>query len=364
MQEILKNNLYDLSNLDFLKKELANKRIVMLGEPDHGAGKAFEIQIEIIKYLHQELGFNVGAFESDFYMGNLTGDNQPDYLYAFWRADERMKNFFHWCNQASLSVTGFDCRKSGAFNQPDIFEQYVLAFKEMLNRTEKNVASRGRFIKILEELLSNEYQSTASFEDKEYFLHMLDELVTDDVFYKQEVKNLYGFAQNAWCENLELSKYRDKQMADNLMWLLDVKYPNEKIVVWAHNFHIQKSFIETASENVKDDIGHLMGEILAKRFCDKLFAIAITAYGGEYSSKAYKGSYVELAKIEYDLSGCIEENISISTFDNAYLSLATRRDGENKFKSSALYLGSPMLVSWENIFDGIIYIRTMNGIKE
>ncbi|RZK04705.1 MAG: hypothetical protein EOO43_22255, partial [Flavobacterium sp.] len=33
---------------------------------------------------------------------------------------------------------------------------------------------------------------------------------------------------------------RDKQMAENLKWLLKHKFPNEKIIVWAHNSHIVK----------------------------------------------------------------------------------------------------------------------------
>jgi len=60
-------NIYELKDLSFLRDKLKNTRIVMLGEPDHGAGTAFEIKTHIVKYLYSELGFRVLAFEADFY---------------------------------------------------------------------------------------------------------------------------------------------------------------------------------------------------------------------------------------------------------------------------------------------------------
>jgi erythromycin esterase len=36
---------------------------------------------------------------------------------------------------------------------------------------------------------------------------------------------------------LELSNARDRAMAENVKWLVEEAFPNEKIVLWAHNFH-------------------------------------------------------------------------------------------------------------------------------
>ena len=35
-------------------------------------------------------------------------------------------------------------------------------------------------------------------------------------------------------------KIRNKAMADNISWLAQEMFPNEKIIVWAHNGHIMK----------------------------------------------------------------------------------------------------------------------------
>ena len=57
----------DLSDLNFLKEVLKDKRIVLLGEQTHGDGATFEAKVRLIKFLHQQLGFEVLAFESGLY---------------------------------------------------------------------------------------------------------------------------------------------------------------------------------------------------------------------------------------------------------------------------------------------------------
>jgi erythromycin esterase len=57
----------DFSDLEGLKPILPGVQVVMLGEPSHGDGTTFSAKIRLIKFLHQEMGFDVLAFESGFY---------------------------------------------------------------------------------------------------------------------------------------------------------------------------------------------------------------------------------------------------------------------------------------------------------
>ncbi|WP_353056736.1 erythromycin esterase family protein [Paenibacillus polysaccharolyticus] len=42
-------------------------------------------------------------------------------------------------------------------------------------------------------------------------------------------------------KQLQMASYkRDRVMADNLTWLAKTVYPNEKMIVWGHNYHIRK----------------------------------------------------------------------------------------------------------------------------
>ena len=54
----------DFSDIEFLAQELEGKRIVQLGESSHGTAEFSAVKVRVIKYLHEQLAYNVIAFES------------------------------------------------------------------------------------------------------------------------------------------------------------------------------------------------------------------------------------------------------------------------------------------------------------
>ena len=63
----ISSNDEDFSDLESLKKIIGDTRVVLLGEQSHGGGTTYEAKVRLIKFLHQEMGFEVMAFESGMF---------------------------------------------------------------------------------------------------------------------------------------------------------------------------------------------------------------------------------------------------------------------------------------------------------
>jgi erythromycin esterase len=70
----------------------------------------------------------------------------------------------------------------------------------------------------------------------------MDSLTGSAGFWYQVVCSIESQALRYWqlVKGNEVS-VRDRQMAENLIWLAEKAYPGKKIIVWAHNVHIAKS---------------------------------------------------------------------------------------------------------------------------
>jgi hypothetical protein len=115
----------DSSDLEFLRDALRDVRIVLLGEADHDAGTHFTARSRLVKFLHQELDFDVLAFEAPLHgmaaawdsirTGAPVRDALRTGLWGFWSHAEQMQSLVAYIGEQAggdrpLEVAGFDNR--------------------------------------------------------------------------------------------------------------------------------------------------------------------------------------------------------------------------------------------------------------
>lgn len=109
------------SDLEMLKPLLYDKRIVFLGESSHGVAEFNLAKTRLIQFLHQEMGYNILAFESGLSNTSLANamvkqqlpeQTMKNSIFGVWWSKEIMPLFDYLKTSAQterpLILTGFD----------------------------------------------------------------------------------------------------------------------------------------------------------------------------------------------------------------------------------------------------------------
>ena len=281
-----------------LQKAIGKKRVVMLGELTHGDGTTFQLKDQLIRFLHQEMGFNVLVWESGLYECEIM-NRTPAQDANSWA---RMAVFSHWSNgkeslpvfefalkePRKLQMAGFDLQESGRasntlfeeaagwFDSPDPAQQAlrakVLAAVDVVRKGRKDPASDEiKALRATAEGLHAYAQENAKTLRKQWG--------KEAEFRLRTVENM---AANAKLAQLYLSNevtksynLRERQNADNLEWLLTKRFPKEKLIVWAHNVHIYKGLATGALQST--------GQIFAQKRAKDTYVLGFLGKGGAWS---------------------------------------------------------------------------------
>ncbi|MCY7484218.1 erythromycin esterase family protein [Paenibacillus alvei] len=264
------------TDLEALRPLLQDKRIVYLGESSHGAAQYNSAKTRLIQYLHQELGFNVIAFETN--LGNAAGaygnvssqspiSTMKDSIFRIWRAQETVP-LFKYIQETKrtkkpLTLAGFDMQAQGIMFSADWLGNAKLAkqFRETelaLSEWAKSLDLEGyqkvkpRYLKLYEQVKTvipkREQALRKQFPDNPHIVQLVERAIDNRIQIVREYMEL-TIKANPYMEGKSLDymsmiqswEYRDQMMAENLVWLADHVYKNEKIIVWAHNGHISKA---------------------------------------------------------------------------------------------------------------------------
>lgn len=370
----------DYSDLQPIASAVGDARIVMIGEQDHNDGPGYLSRVRLIKYLHAYKGFNVVAFESSFI--NVNQDLQAvkekrlsmesfvqNDIYPSWAACQNRSPFFASYLPATLTsahpinISGFDSYSNTLKTIPFLdsvlrqlnlpitqTDRYASEILPLLNNWYKYAGDTTTMDKIINYYEQIKGQLLDKVGRTNFLIMVIDNLITESKEYRTREK---GHTLNFQDRNL-----RDLQMALNLRWLAEVQFPGEKIIVWAHNYHVSKyagHYAEPFLNSAKP-----MSTVFTEdsMMLKQTYVIGFTSYGGiagRLSEKAYKVSTPKANGFE----NWINHDYSYAFTD--FKSFNIENPGYTEPFYMKCSLTSPFhrneLGLWTRIFDGVFFIR-------
>lgn len=303
----------EYTDLQFLKPLLENKRIVQLGESGHGVRQYSQAKTRLIKFLHQEMGYNVLAFESGMYECFFTQKNliknssgrelMRNSIFAVWSTDEVEELFTYIAETQNtpnpIILAGFDVQfssVSGSEKRGTFFYDLIAgldsAYAKSIQLFDNNYRQKtfGDFNALLKDININRENLISRYTVlAEYLLVNQAEIIEKypgdplEVSLGIQLANsiIYHINQLYWSsvgDNTKLLNSRDEGMARNVSFLVNTLYPDEKMMIWAHNFHIRHANSQIPTQSTSNPI--VMGEWVHEEFSAELYTIGFYAYTG------------------------------------------------------------------------------------
>ncbi len=361
----------DFSDLQFLKPLLAGRRVVQLGESAHGVAEFNWLKVRLVKYLHQELGFDVVAFESSLSACDIADarisrappvEVMRDCIFPVWHSTETL-GLFEYLDAARaagrrISLAGFDTQNSSRARG-----EVTARLVRQLARVDDALARRIRdheealaappipaeLAREMKQAYANAVERVESHRDALRKLEPARPLEVDIAL--QELRSRVRLAEQLGGSRRDATLARDQGMADNLDFLLQVMYPGRKVVVWAHNFHVAK-------EPYVAEGPRAMGSWVAERRGAEVYTIGL--YMGRGAATYNNRSRYEIVAPAPD---SLEAIMASAGWRASFVDLSDPRipaDSWRRMPDTARDWGTtPATLTPARTFDGLIYIDTV-----
>lgn len=371
----LQENL-NSDDFSFLKKELHDAKVVMLGEATHFDGNVFEMKTKIIHYLYEELGYTTIAFESGFYdvwkaQQNITkGENTKTALekslFPIWSKTKEFQNFitFFDQNKSKLKIIGFDNQITGEFGEKELVgDLYDYCQKNQLplklNKDDfelllESINNSGVFDE--GDITYEKYKSSLS-----KLLTNIDKKPKEEIhfYWAQTIKNLLSIAEDSHIAKEPIvssfnttsdDNIRDKQMAENLLDYIKM-HPNEKIICWGANAHFVNDMSSVKNKILKEFVP--MGSYVKNELKEKVYSLALIAASDSiYLNKIWNKTPINPNSFERFLKNQAKPHLFISS----------KQDEMQKTQLNRLFSPIDFAVSrLDLLHDGYFYF---NAVKQ
>jgi erythromycin esterase len=278
------------SDLKSLKATIGNARIVGLGGATPGSHEIFQVKDRLIRFLAIQMDFTILATDINMPEARhlnqyvLHGKGDPKRLverigFQAWDTQE-MLNLIKWMRRYNASgkgkieFTGFDIQI------PTVAMRKV---KQFINKVEPNYLStlKNTYLIVHSAFASGDFEQWKEVAQKVYehlkakrsvYLNRANAKVVD-----RAIQNARIVLQGAEAL-LPGGPSRDESMAENVEWIAQHN-PGARIILWAHDEHIAKSWPETTP----------MGGYLAKHFGKDYVSLGTVFYQGGYNAFGLRG---------------------------------------------------------------------------
>lgn len=364
----------DYTGYEALNPLLKDVEVVTLGDISHTDGTTLKTMVKLIEYLHIELGFEILAFESGLYGCHkawekiLAGDRADAALgrsiFGLWsESKEFMPLADHIQKYADsdtpLMVQGFDSQITGNLSE----ETYIAELKSHIRLADSSILQTDDWNHLESSLthhLSHDFKAIAEIDvsrDTTFINTLIATLESERTpeMVDFPIRILIN-AKVLIADFASERPIRDRQMADNLMWIR-ARYPGKKIICWGAGSHFLYNSQQIAfeDEEVREEVGSYyadvisMGHYLKEKLGSGLFTIGFTTYEGECG--IWKTRKIETAK-----PGSIEYILGRSEHENCLLPLhGLRLDSLVSRPLSYQYLTTDI----STVMDGLVFNRKM-----
>ena len=307
-----------LDDLEPLADLFRDVRVVAIGENAHLISEFYQFRHRLLQFLVERCGFTVFAMESGFSEGlavdawvrggpgDLREIAHDKITYTMGRCRE-MRDHLAWMREAAWPVRFVGLDVPGGTASPLPALDHVAAFLARADPDALPLVERlvVRVQKYAGEHSMPAYRAYAGLvpADRDAITAGLAELAArfdalEPEYIQAEGGNAYRIIRHelrlTGLLDQALRSYgammdgdtshpkvaaRDRGMAETVFWLLDERGPDARIVIGAHNSHIQRTPVVTPAFAVS-----AMGHHLATRLGDDYLTVAVTATAGRTST--------------------------------------------------------------------------------
>ena len=348
----------DERSLADLAANLADRRVVLLGEASHGTSEFYSVRADLSRRLIERHGFSFVAVEGDwpacrplhaFVAGEGDGDvtrplqafdRWPAWMWANWE----VADFAAWLREHNAERR--DGRAAGFFGL-DVYSLHasldaVLTYLRE-HRPDAADAARRAFACFEPYREAGEFAGARLVPEgcEDEVVELLRELRTRSA--QRDGAALFDAEQNALVA-LNADRYyraalrgggaswnvRDRHMQDTLERLLAAHDPNAKAIVWAHNTHVGDARFTDMGPVGMVNLGQLSRERLGR---DRVAAIGFGTHRGTVLAGSAWGAPQEVMDVPSAAAGSWEDEMHRAGLDRALLASSDLAE-EPSFRAS------------------------------